>query len=71
MSPEMIHVLFTLAGLALGWFAKTYSLPTGLIEILPALEQVFDRKKLQDAHATLQGIAEAAKASTATAPPKV
>jgi hypothetical protein len=50
MSQELIHLLFAIAGVILGWYARRNPrLPPELVDLLPLLEECLLRwKRLQE-----------------------
>jgi hypothetical protein len=55
VSPEVLHLVFTLLGAALGWYVRHSSLGVSP-EVLGALQALLSRQKQQQAHGLLQDL---------------
>jgi hypothetical protein len=55
VSPEVLHLVFTLLGMGLGWYLRHYSLGVSP-EVLAAVQQLLSRQKQQQAHGLLQNL---------------
>jgi hypothetical protein len=70
VSPEVLHVIFTLLGIGLRWYVRHSSLGVSP-EVLSAVQQLLSQQKQQQAHGLLQELLARfiPPASTST-PPK-
>jgi hypothetical protein len=55
VSPEVLHLVFTLLGMGLGWYVRHYSLGVSP-EVLATLQQLMARQKQQQTHSLLQDL---------------
>lgn len=55
VSPEVLHVIFTLLGIGLGWYVRHSSLGVSP-EVLSAMQQLLSQQKQQQAHGLLQDL---------------
>ncbi len=55
VSPEVLHLVFTLLGIGLGWYVRHHSLGVSP-EVLAAVQQLLARQKQQQAHSYLQDL---------------
>jgi hypothetical protein len=55
VSPEILHVIFTLLGIGLGWYVRHSSLGVSP-EVLSAVQQLLSQQKQQQAHGLLQDL---------------
>jgi hypothetical protein len=53
MAPEVLHLIFVLVGLGLGWYLKHHSLGIPP-DILQALQKLLAQKQQQDGHGLLK-----------------
>lgn len=62
MTPELIQILFAVAGAALGWFAKRHpQFPPEIAEAVSQLQQILDRRNRDRAQGLLQELAAGQK----------
>jgi hypothetical protein len=55
LCPEVLHVIFTLLGLGLGWYVRHHSLGIAP-EVLSVVQQLLSTQKQQQAHSLLQDL---------------
>jgi hypothetical protein len=55
VSHEVLHVIFTLLGMGLGWYVRHHSLGVSP-EVLAAVQQLLSRQKQRQAHGLLQDL---------------
>jgi hypothetical protein len=68
-SPEVLHVVFTLLGLGLGWYVRHHSLGIAP-EVLSAVQQLLSNQKQQQAHSLLQDLLSAVVPPKSPSPPR-
>jgi tartrate dehydratase alpha subunit/fumarate hydratase class I-like protein len=69
IQPEILHLVFAAAGLALGWYLKHQSIKVPP-DVLAAIEDLLARKQQTQGHTFLQDLLEAARAAEAPASPR-
>jgi hypothetical protein len=69
VSPEVLHVIFTLLGIGLGWYVRHSSLGVSP-EVLSAVQQLLSQQKQQQAHGLLQDLLARFIPPPTSTPPK-